>query len=38
MARCALHLVCLDRIYLHAYLPNPRVGGQVLSFLTRIRE
>jgi hypothetical protein len=30
----ALDLECLDRIYLNAYVPNLRVGGQVVSFLT----
>jgi hypothetical protein len=29
-----LDLECLDRIYLNAYVPNLRVGGQVVSFLT----
>src|SRR5215210_9130690 len=31
----ALDLECLDRIYLNAYVPNLKVGGQVVSFLTR---
>jgi hypothetical protein len=31
-----LDLECLDRIYCNAYVPNLQVGGQVVSFLTRI--
>jgi hypothetical protein len=31
----ALDLDCLDRLYLNAYVPNPQVGGQVVTFLTQ---
>lgn len=27
-----LDLDCVDRLYLNAYVPNLRVGGQVVSF------
>ena len=29
-----LDVECLDRIYLNGSVPNLRVGGQVVSFLT----
>ena len=29
-----LDIECLDRIYVNGYVPNLRVGGQVVSFLT----
>lgn len=32
----SLNIECLDRIYLHGYVPNLQVGGQVVSFMTRI--
>ena len=31
-----LDVECLDRIYLNGYVPNLQVGGQVVSFMTRI--
>jgi len=30
----ALDLVCIDRLYLNAYVPNLQVGGQVANLLT----
>lgn len=30
----ALDVECMDRIYLNGYVPNLRVGGQVVSFMT----
>lgn len=30
----ALDLECLDRLYLHGYLGQLQVGGQVIQFLT----
>ena len=29
----SLDLECLDRLYLHGYLGQPQVGGQVVQFL-----
>jgi hypothetical protein len=31
-----LDVECLDRVYLNGYVPNLQVGGQVVTFLTRI--
>ena len=30
-----LDLECLDRVYLHGYVPQLQVGGQVVQFLRR---
>jgi hypothetical protein len=30
-----LDLECLDRVYLNGYVPNLRVSGQVVTFLTQ---
>ena len=32
----ALDLQCLDRLYLHGYLGQLQVGGQVIQFLPRL--
>ncbi|WP_218063308.1 hypothetical protein [Arthrobacter sp. SDTb3-6] len=31
-----LDIQCLDRIYLNGYVPNLQVGGQVVTFLTKL--
>jgi hypothetical protein len=33
--RVGLDLVCVDRLYLNAYVPRLQVGGQLVSFFTR---
>jgi hypothetical protein len=33
----ALDLACLDRLYLHGYLGQLQVGGQVIQFLNHRR-
>ena len=35
--RVALDLECLDRPYLHGYLGQLQVGGQVIQFLNHLR-
>jgi hypothetical protein len=36
--RVVLDLECLDRIYLKAYVPRLRVGGQVVTFFSQHRN